>query len=374
MALTRAGLLPALRRRLHDPSDGQWSATDKGGFNNSGIRRTVVETRSNYGYASVSVVAGQHTYDFGPVFQVKAVRLGDDVMAPAQMGSMAVIQENWDALAGGTPTRCIPVGGHSLRFAPTPDAGAAGIISSVAASPTAGGAGYVVGEVLEIDEGSGGKVVVTAVTGGVVTAVALKGAADSQSRMVYDRGTGYTTGTGKATTAETGDGEDCTVDISALCKLEAYGPIGARDMGAGMIDTVASTPTAAGTGYQALDVLTVTTGGTDGQVKVLTVGGSGQVLTLELYAAGITYTAGGGMATVGVRGSGCTVNITAIRDGSYLPISEVTDAHEHAILLAAVEEAYAARPTMPAAKQNETDAHQAWLTECGKIKLDLGIA
>lgn len=83
---------------------------------------------------------------------------------------------------------------------------------------------------------------------------------------------------------------------------------------AGAILTVASAPTAGGTGYSVGNVLTITTGGTGGTATVLTVS-SGVVLTLSLTTAGTSYTTGTGKATTvaPAGGSGCTVNITSVQ-------------------------------------------------------------
>jgi hypothetical protein len=86
-------------------------------------------------------------------------------------------------------------------------------------------------------------------------------------------------------------------------------------LGAGSILTLASAPTAAGTGYTVGDVLTITTGGTGGTARVLTItggGGTGPVGTVELVTAGANYTTGTGKATSGGTGSSCTLNITAL--------------------------------------------------------------
>lgn len=81
----------------------------------------------------------------------------------------------------------------------------------------------------------------------------------------------------------------------------------------GVIYTVAGTPTAAGTGYSANDILDIVDGDAiGGKVKVLTVDTGGEVLTLELNAAGTGYSTGSGKVTTGGTGSGCTIEITAI--------------------------------------------------------------
>lgn len=72
-------------------------------------------------------------------------------------------------------------------------------------TPTAGGTGYLVGDILTISTGgTGAKAIVESITGsGVVASVSLIAC-----------GTGYTTGTGKATTGGTGTG--CTLDITTV--------------------------------------------------------------------------------------------------------------------------------------------------------------
>lgn len=83
---------------------------------------------------------------------------------------------------------------------------------------------------------------------------------------------------------------------------------------AGLMQTVDATPTAGGSGYTAGDVLDVTTGGAGGKVQVSTVDGGGAVTAIAHYAGGFGgYTTGAGKATSGGTGTGCTVNITAVR-------------------------------------------------------------
>lgn len=82
---------------------------------------------------------------------------------------------------------------------------------------------------------------------------------------------------------------------------------------AGVITTVSGTPTNAGTGYAVGDILTITTGGTFGSVKVTAVDMSGAITTLILYEPGIGgYSVATGQATSGGTGTGATVNITAV--------------------------------------------------------------
>jgi hypothetical protein len=66
---------------------------------------------------------------------------------------------------------------------------------------------------------------------------------------------------------------------------------------------------AAGTGYTAGDVLTIA-GGTGGTVRVLTVGGSGEVTSIVIANPGTGYSAATGAATTGGSGSACTITTT----------------------------------------------------------------
>jgi hypothetical protein len=73
-------------------------------------------------------------------------------------------------------------------------------------------------------------------------------------------------------------------------------------------------PTAAGSGYNVDDILTITTGGSGATAKVLTVDATGGVLSVELFTCGTGYTTGTGKATSvsPSGGAGCTLNITTV--------------------------------------------------------------
>lgn len=73
---------------------------------------------------------------------------------------------------------------------------------------------------------------------------------------------------------------------------------------------------AAGTGYTALDVLTLAqaNGGIQATVRVNTVGGSGEVLTVTLLTAGTGYVAGSTYATTGGTGSGATITASTVSE------------------------------------------------------------
>ncbi len=80
-------------------------------------------------------------------------------------------------------------------------------VRAVNTTPTAGGTNYVVGDVLTCSVGgTGATVIVTSITtGGAVTGIELVNAGVT---------TGFTTGTGKATTGGTGTG--CTIEITSV--------------------------------------------------------------------------------------------------------------------------------------------------------------
>ena len=139
-----------------------------------------------------------------------------------------------------------------------------GSVSVVVATPTAAGTGYSVNDILTISTGgTGATVKVLAIgIGGAVTAVQL-----------MTPGNGYIVG--------------------------------------GPVSVVATTPTAAGTGYSVNDILTISTGGTGATVKVLTIGLYGEVTSVQLMTPGNGYTAGVGKATTYAgAGRNCTIEIT----------------------------------------------------------------
>ena len=92
--------------------------------------------------------------------------------------------------------------------------------------------------------------------------------------------------------------------------------------GFGAIYSVAAAPTAGGTGYHVNDVLTVLGGSADATVTVAAIGGggaSGPVTGIILTTPGAgLYTIGTGKATSGGTGTGCTISITAIVEGSII--------------------------------------------------------
>src|SRR4030042_1342360 len=83
----------------------------------------------------------------------------------------------------------------------------------------------------------------------------------------------------------------------------------------GTVGTIATIAIgAAGTGYTALDVLTLVVAGTGVQatVRVDTVGGSGEITAVTLLTGGTGYTAGSTYATTGGTGSSGTITASTV--------------------------------------------------------------
>ena len=377
MSLTLYDGLVSLRNRINDSSDtGQWLLAAKKQALNVALRRTLFRTRSYCLSQSLTLVASTHTYDISPIFEPKSVRIGDNTLSILPPGSLAIVKENWEEIPpAAITTHFISLGGGRLRLFPTPNTQTASMLGDVLNIPTAGGTGYAVGDILSIatSDANKAKVGVTTIgAGGAVAQQERHNYVNSEGNRVYYRGYGYTIGAGKATTADTGVGTGCTVEITRLCKLDVYGPATPSDLGSGRIATVASAPTAGGTGYTVNDILYITTGGTKGTARVTAAAG-GIVSAVELVSAGVDYTTGTGKATAGGTGTGCTVNITAISDGTYLPITELVEAGEEAWLLAAEEVLRASRPNMPGSLAAAQRCHELWEAECEKIRVGLGL-
>ena len=107
------------------------------------------------------------------------------------------------------------------------------------------------------------------------------------------------------------------------------GAYGTSSVPLGPMATVASAPTAGGTGYTVNDVLNVSEG-TGGQVTVTTVS-AGVVTAVSLTTAGTGYTTGTGKATTGGTGTGCTISITALvarATSVNIDVSKLTTAYQ----------------------------------------------
>jgi hypothetical protein len=85
--------------------------------------------------------------------------------------------------------------------------------------------------------------------------------------------------------------------------------------GAGIIESIAETPVAGGTGYEVGDILTLATG-TGGTAEVIQTGVAGVVVRVKLLTRGTGYTAATTYATTSSPSSGrsnCTIRVNAIR-------------------------------------------------------------
>ncbi len=116
-------------------------------------------------------------------------------------------------------------------------------------------------------------------------------------------------------------GDTATTDISISADNDSTNLVGHYiDMGmasstynattAGNIQAISINT--AGTGYMVNDVLTINTGNADATVTVLTVGGGGDVLTIDLANSGSGYSVGSARTTTGGTGTGFKVNILSI--------------------------------------------------------------
>lgn len=110
---------------------------------------------------------------------------------------------------------------------------------------------------------------------------------------------------------------------------EAFGITSGVRNAAG-ITVLNPTPTAAGTGYAIGDIFNITTGGTIGKGKVVSISAGGVVTGVELYATGINYTTGAGKVTTNVSGTGTglTVNITSVG-----VVGRITTASNHNLVV-----------------------------------------
>ena len=141
------------------------------------------------------------------------------------------------------------------------------------------------------------------------TAAAVAAVAGVTRSQVYENYNGFTAGYGLVSTVGTAvtkllgypfDSTDATHPITIV----TASALGAVTVGA-----------SGGTGYAVNDLLTVVqSGGALGQVKVLTIGGGGNVLTVQINPAspGSGYAVANNLATTGGGGSGCQIDITAL--------------------------------------------------------------
>lgn len=135
------------------------------------------------------------------------IQVGDTIKG-ATSGAMGIVTAvhvlsgTWGA---GTASGYLDIMTKSGTFQDNENLVIAGEVDTINAVPTAGGAGYAVGDILKVDEGDGCLLVVTSVNAGAVTGL-----------VKVTGGAGLTVAAGKATTALTGAGAGCTIEVTAL--------------------------------------------------------------------------------------------------------------------------------------------------------------
>lgn len=104
------------------------------------------------------------------------------------------------------------------------------------------------------------------------------------------------------------------VEQISLCAAAATSTLEVFDGTIGTVATIAIG--AAGTGYTALDVITLVQagGGVQATVRVDTVGGSGEITAVTLLTGGTGYAAGSTYATTGGTGASGTITASTITD------------------------------------------------------------
>lgn len=97
----------------------------------------------------------------------------------------------------------------------------------------------------------------------------------------------------------------------------ALGTVSSTDNATGHVTSVASAPTAGGSGYGLEDILTIASGGTGATIQVT--GTSGTTITsVVLLSTGSGYSTGTGKTTTGGGGTGATIDITGVANGQII--------------------------------------------------------
>lgn len=125
-----------------------------------------------------------------------------------------------------------------------------------------------------------------------------------------------------------GENYDDGITSNITVKINGWKPVGISTgvrIAAG-VQSIASSPTAGGSGYVVGDILTCSVGGTGAQVIVTSIDTAGAVTGLELVHSGTVtgFTTGTGKATTGGTGTLCTINITTVG-----PTALITTASSH---------------------------------------------
>ncbi|MDI6854393.1 MAG: hypothetical protein QME75_12410 [Deltaproteobacteria bacterium] len=180
----------------------------EGQYSNAAVEWTFNETDAG----DQNTVYGFFGYSWVLPFTngAKEIKVGDTVKG-ATSGATGIVTEvnvqsgSW---AGGDAAGALNIMTKTGTWQNGENILLSGEVGTINNTPTAGGTGYAVGDLLEITPaggGSGALAIVTGVSAGAVTSLHLA-----------TGGRGYATGSGLATTALTGAGSGCTVEITAL--------------------------------------------------------------------------------------------------------------------------------------------------------------
>ena len=171
----------------------------------------------------------------------------------------------------------------------------------------AAGTGYQVNDILTLGPtGTGGTVKVLTVNTGASNAVT--------SVALLTPGTGYTLGI-YSTTDSPANGSGCTITVTALVPLQpAIGVTGIAKTAGGLLSVSVNV---AGSNYNVGDLITCSTGGTGGVLRVTGVTATGGVSSVTIEAPGGTTYAPGASSTSATTvhnaaATGCTITINSI--------------------------------------------------------------
>ena len=197
------GSLVANKWRITTNAQGKAEAQ----YSNAAVEWVFTQTDANDG----NTVYGFFAYSWVLPFDTgaKEIQVGDTVKGATSDASGVVTAVNVESgsWSGGNAAGKLLLKSKSGTFQNDENLLKSGEVGTISNTPTAGGSGYAVGDLLEITGGggAGALLIVTGVSGGAVTSVHLA-----------TGGQGYSTGSGLATTAKTGSGTGCTVEITAL--------------------------------------------------------------------------------------------------------------------------------------------------------------
>jgi hypothetical protein len=219
MAVTVNDIIEATARKLKDAGYGDWEKSELRDEAKDSIVEVIVAGNTMKDDVSITLVSGTQDYSIEPCHELSLVSLGGVPLETVYDADDS--QAGWIGMLPGTPDQYRRETGQTIRIKPTPDDDAVGLIGTINEEPSDQGTGYIVGEILTLATGNAdGKVEVTAIgSSGAVTAVKLI------PNHRASRGSGYSVGATIATTSD-GDGSGCTVEITALAKIEVTGYCG----------------------------------------------------------------------------------------------------------------------------------------------------